>query len=104
MGHYYNGMLDIASDTTLQCSTFGGHIEIVEVDELALLRRDVTEKAVAERVARRQADGQVCSSQVWGSHSDPIVPDRAAGDRRGSSIPRKDAAHVTFHPRPRQPR
>ncbi len=51
MGHYYNGMLDIASDTTLQCSTFGGHIEIVEVDELALLRRDVTEKAVAERVA-----------------------------------------------------
>ena len=40
MGHYYNGMLDIYSDTTLQCATFGGHLEIVEVDELAALRRD----------------------------------------------------------------
>ena len=35
MGHYYGGMLDIYSDLTLQCATFGGHMEIVEVDELA---------------------------------------------------------------------
>ena len=35
MGHYYGGMLDVYSDLTLQCATFGGHIEIVEVDELA---------------------------------------------------------------------
>jgi L-arabinose isomerase len=35
MGHYYGGMLDIYPDTTLQCATFGGHMEIVEVDELA---------------------------------------------------------------------
>ena len=28
MGHYYGGMLDIYSDLTLQCATFGGHIEI----------------------------------------------------------------------------
>ena len=34
-------MLDIASDTTLQVSTFGGHMEIVEVEELAALRRQV---------------------------------------------------------------
>jgi L-arabinose isomerase len=51
MGHYYNGMLDIASDTTLQCTTFGGHIEIVEVDELAALRREVTAAELADRVA-----------------------------------------------------
>ena len=50
MGHYYNGMLDIASDTTLQTVTFGGHIEIVEVEELAALRRTVTEAAAQERV------------------------------------------------------
>jgi len=30
MGHYYGGMLDIYSDATLQCATFGGHIEILE--------------------------------------------------------------------------
>jgi L-arabinose isomerase len=51
MGHYYNGMLDIASDTTLQCATFGGHIEIIEVEELAALRREVTAVEIAARVA-----------------------------------------------------
>jgi len=51
MGHYYNGMLDIYSDTTLQCATFGGHLEIVEVDELAALRREVDDAAITARVA-----------------------------------------------------
>jgi L-arabinose isomerase len=50
MGHYYNGMLDIYSDTTLQCAVFGGHIEILEVDELAALRREVTDAEIADRV------------------------------------------------------
>jgi L-arabinose isomerase len=52
MGHYYGGMLDIASDTTLQCATFGGHIEILEVDELAALRREVSSKQIESRVAK----------------------------------------------------
>jgi len=51
MGHYYSGMLDIYSDTTLQCATFGGHIEILEVDELAALRHEVSKKQIKERVA-----------------------------------------------------
>jgi len=51
MGHYYNGMLDIATDTTLQCATFGGHIEIIEVEELAALRREVTDAEITARVA-----------------------------------------------------
>jgi L-arabinose isomerase len=51
MGHYYGGMLDIYSDTTLQCATFGGHMEIVEVDELAALRREVTAKQIKARMA-----------------------------------------------------
>jgi L-arabinose isomerase len=51
MGHYYNGMLDIASDTTLQCATFGGHIEILEVEELAALRHEVDAGQIASRVA-----------------------------------------------------
>ena len=51
MGHYYGGMLDIYSDTTLQCATFGGHLEILEVDELAALRRDVSAKQIKDRVA-----------------------------------------------------
>ena len=51
MGHYYCGMLDIYSDLTQQCAHFGGHIEIVEVDELAHLRTEVSEPEIDERVA-----------------------------------------------------
>jgi L-arabinose isomerase len=40
MGNYYGGMLDIYSNLTLQCATFGGHIEIIEVDELSALRSE----------------------------------------------------------------
>jgi L-arabinose isomerase len=52
MGHYYGGMLDIYSDTTLQCATFGGHMEILEVDELSALRESVTPKQIKDRVAQ----------------------------------------------------
>jgi L-arabinose isomerase len=51
MGHYYGGMLDVYSDLTLQCATFGGHIEIVEVDELAALRGEVSTVEIERRVA-----------------------------------------------------
>ena len=51
MGHYYNGMLDIHTDTTRQIAYFGGHLEIVEVEELAALRRDVTAEETAAKLA-----------------------------------------------------
>jgi L-arabinose isomerase len=56
MGHYYNGMLDIYSDLTQQCARFGGHIEIIEVDELAAMRREVTAEEIAGRVALFRQD------------------------------------------------
>ena len=61
MGHYYNGMLDIYSDTTLQAATFGTHLEIVEVDELAALRREVTEEQISARVAQFEREFEVQS-------------------------------------------
>src|SRR5215470_6055450 len=51
MGHYYSGMLDIYSDLTQQLAHFGGHIEIVEVEELANLRRAVSDAEASRRVA-----------------------------------------------------
>jgi L-arabinose isomerase len=51
MGHYYNGMLDIHTDTTRQLAYFGGHLEIVEVEELASLRRQLSEKEIEGRIA-----------------------------------------------------
>lgn len=50
MGHYYGGMLDIYSDLTQQCAYFGGHIEIIEVEELAALRRDVSDQDIRRKV------------------------------------------------------
>ena len=54
MGRYYCGMLDIYSDLTQHCATFGGHMELVEVDELTSLRRDVTNARMKERLAEFQ--------------------------------------------------
>ncbi|HWD91440.1 MAG TPA: arabinose isomerase [Verrucomicrobiae bacterium] len=51
MGHYYGGMLDVTTDLAQQCATFGGHIELLEVDELAALRRDVTAAQIKKRVS-----------------------------------------------------
>lgn len=50
MGHYYSGMLDIYTDLTKQYACFGGHIELIEVEELVSLRNEVTTNEVEERV------------------------------------------------------
>lgn len=54
MGHYYSGMLDIQSDETLQCTTFGTHIEHLEVDELSARRRDISTADIRARLAEFQ--------------------------------------------------
>jgi L-arabinose isomerase len=51
MGHYYGGMLDIYTDLTLQCATFGGHIEMIEVEELAALRAAAGDSEIQRRLA-----------------------------------------------------
>ncbi len=61
LGHYYGGMLDIYSDFTQQCAYFGGHIEIVEVEELVALRSDVAETAARNRVDEFKAAMEVQS-------------------------------------------
>jgi|SRR5690348_2903531 len=50
MGHYYSGMLDIYTDLTLQLATFGGHIEIIEVDELSAIRKQISQEQIDKRV------------------------------------------------------
>jgi L-arabinose isomerase len=50
LGHYYSGMLDIMTDVTLISIVFGTHVEIVEVDELSGLARDVTDADIQQRV------------------------------------------------------
>ncbi len=50
MGHYYSGMLDIYTDLTKQYAHFGGHIELLEVEELAALRKQVKQDELKERL------------------------------------------------------
>ena len=50
MGHYYSGMLDIYTDLTQQYACFGGHIEMIEVEELAALRKSISKQQQKERL------------------------------------------------------
>lgn len=85
MGHYYNGMLDIYSDLTQQCAHFGGHIEIVEVDELAALRREVDDAQITERVAE--------FSRVFDVQSDCSPEELARAARTSVALDRLVATH-----------
>jgi L-arabinose isomerase len=51
MGHYYSGMLDIATDLTAVGSVFGVQIENLEIDELSRLGVDVTASQMEEKSA-----------------------------------------------------
>ena len=50
MGHYYSGMLDTYTDLTKQIASFGGHVEIIEVDELSAMRKQITQQEINKRV------------------------------------------------------
>jgi L-arabinose isomerase len=66
MGHYYNGMLDIYSDMALQSATFGTLIEIVEIDELAVIRDNLTEADIDKALQRIHAEFDIqadCTEQ-----------------------------------------
>jgi len=50
LGHYYGGMLDIATDLTQVSGRFGIHMEQLEVDEISALRREVTTAAMEAKL------------------------------------------------------
>lgn len=72
MGHYYNGMLDIQSDLTLQSTAFGTIFEHIEMDELAALRSTVSQDEVDKAKARILEEFDIQDD------CDPLEIDRAA--------------------------
>jgi L-arabinose isomerase len=50
LGHYYGGMLDVYTDLTRQSSTFGTHIELIEMCELRRHREETTDAEVQEKI------------------------------------------------------
>ena len=59
MGHGYSGMMDVVTDLTAVCATFGGHFELLEVDELSGLREAVSEAEVDTRVVEMRTHFEV---------------------------------------------
>jgi len=52
MGHYYSGMLDIATDLVQLSGRFGIDVQMLEVDQLSAMRRDVTAEMTNDKLAQ----------------------------------------------------
>ncbi|NLA93378.1 MAG: arabinose isomerase [Spirochaetales bacterium] len=55
LGNYYNGMLDVYTDVTRAASVLGSHFELLEMDYLAKLRREVKDEDVATKIEQFNA-------------------------------------------------
>jgi L-arabinose isomerase len=51
MGHLYPGMLDVSTDLTLVPANFGGHMEVLEFDDLRVRVDRVSDADVDQRIA-----------------------------------------------------
>ncbi|MEU8509392.1 L-fucose/L-arabinose isomerase family protein [Streptomyces brevispora] len=51
MGHLYPGMLDVSTDMTLVSTQLGGHVEVLEFDDLRVRVAAVTDGESADRIA-----------------------------------------------------
>lgn len=52
MGHLYPGMLDVSTDLTLVTANFGGHVEVLEFDDLRVRVSAVTRQQEDDRVSQ----------------------------------------------------
>ena len=72
MGHLYPGMLDVATDLTLITSQLGGHVEVLEIDDLRVRVEKVTDAETDARVALAREvftldDSVVADDLRWGA-------------------------------------
>jgi L-arabinose isomerase len=64
MGHLYPGMLDVSTDLTLVPVNFGGHMEVLEFDDLRVRVAAVTDAEVEQRIALAREVFEVTDSVV----------------------------------------
>jgi len=90
MGHYYSGMLDIYTDLTQQYASFGGHIELIEVEELASRRLQVsaaeTERRVQHFYEVFDVQPDCAESELQKAAVTSVALDRLAEDYRLGSM------------------
>jgi L-arabinose isomerase len=90
LGHYYSGMLDIYTDVTGLCLTFGGLVEMLEVDELSALRETVTQEEMAARVEDFREHFEVeagcpASELEWAARTS-VALDRLAAEKELTAL------------------
>lgn len=61
MGHLYPGMLDVSTDLTLVTAHFGGHVEVLEFDDLRVRVAAVTDAEISDRMALAREAGRCCA-------------------------------------------
>jgi L-arabinose isomerase len=72
MGHLYPGMYDVSTDLAMVNAHFGGHVEVLEFDDLRVRVEEVTDADVAARVAEAREVFEVTASVeeedfAWGA-------------------------------------
>lgn len=72
MGHLYPGMYDVSTDLAMVNAHFGGHVEVLEFDDLRVRVEGVTESEVDDRVAEASEIFEVTESVdqedfAWGA-------------------------------------
>ena len=82
MGHLYPGMLDVSTDLTMVTSHLGGHMEVVEFDDLRVRVDAVTDDEIA---ARRSSLARSSTSTAASTRSTSNGPRRSRSGSTGWS-------------------
>lgn len=64
MGHLYPGMYDVSTDLTMVPANLGGHVEVLEFDDLRVRALKADEAAVAAKLAETRAAFEIAESVV----------------------------------------
>lgn len=64
MGHLYPGMYDVSTDLTMVPANLGGHVEVLEFDDLRVRTPRAGETAVAAKLAETRAAFEIAESVV----------------------------------------
>lgn len=90
LGHYYNGMLDVYTDPTIQSSVFGTHIEHLEIGLLRTLRANVTPGELKNKIEEIHRTFEVsvecASSEIERAGRTACALDRLVSEKHLGSI------------------
>lgn len=64
LGHTYEGMYDMHTDPTAFTATFGSHVKMIEMCELARLSEDVTDEEIKKEIKEITDTFEICDPSI----------------------------------------